>query len=85
MWCLRMWCLIKEKEYSLPYPTIRFDLIWGHKTIVIKHHILKHHIPELPNDDQTGDQRFVRISALEPLPSKPKPEPKSEFYAIPPP
>ena len=20
-------------------------LIWGHKTIIIKHHILKHHIP----------------------------------------
>ena len=25
-----------------------FYLIWGHRTIIIKHHILKHHIPELP-------------------------------------
>ena len=28
---------------------LRFCLIWGHGTIIIKHHILKHHIPELPN------------------------------------
>ena len=26
----------------------RFYLIWGHVTIIIKHHILEHHIPELP-------------------------------------
>ena len=30
---------------------LRFDLIWGHRTINIKHHILKHHIPELPNNN----------------------------------
>ena len=22
--------------------------MWGHITVIIKHHILKHHIPELP-------------------------------------
>ena len=31
------------------YPVLRFCLICGHRTIIIKHHILKHHIPELPN------------------------------------
>ena len=27
-----------------------YYLLWGHRTILIKHHILKHDIPELPND-----------------------------------
>ena len=31
-------------------------LIWGHRTIIIKHHILKHHIPELPSDGRSRDQ-----------------------------
>ena len=31
------------------HPLHIFHLMWGHRTIIIKHHILKHHIPELPN------------------------------------
>ena len=27
---------------------LRFDLTWGHISIMIKHHILKNHILELP-------------------------------------
>ena len=34
----------------LPYPITIVYLIWGNRTIIIKHHILKHHIPELPNN-----------------------------------
>ena len=45
MWCLRMWILIL---IDVPCPTLRCYLIWGHRTMIIKHHILKHHIPELP-------------------------------------
>ena len=32
----------------LPYPIHIFYRPWGHRTIIIKHHILKHHIFELP-------------------------------------
>ena len=32
----------------LPKLTIGFITMDGDKTIIIKHHILKHHIPELP-------------------------------------
>ena len=30
------------QSYTLPYPIIVFYLLWGHRTIIIKHHILKH-------------------------------------------
>ena len=47
-----MWCfedVVFDNTSSLPYPILRYYLIWGHRTIIIKHHILTHHIPELPN------------------------------------
>ena len=37
-----------------PLTELIFYLIWGHRTIIIKHHILKHHIPELPNNSSTN-------------------------------
>ena len=49
MRCLRMWCLITI-YVALSY-TYMF-LLWGQSAIIIinlKHHILKHHILELPN------------------------------------
>ena len=49
MWCLRMWCFIII-GFTLSYTVLIFYLLWGHRTIIIKHHILEHHIPELPNN-----------------------------------
>ena len=46
MWCLRMWCLIIIESIKL---MIGFTTTNGDTTIIIKHHILKHHILELPN------------------------------------
>ena len=34
----------------LLYPILICYLIWGQTTVIIKRHILKHHIPELQND-----------------------------------
>ena len=36
-------------DNHIRFPILRLYLIRGHRTIIIKHHILKHHIPELPN------------------------------------
>ena len=41
-----MWCLIIA-DGTLSYTKI--VLRWDQIAIIIKHHILKHHIPELPN------------------------------------
>ena len=43
------------------YPILRFYLIWRHRTIIIKRHILKHHIPELPNVHFTTTPLRVQI------------------------
>ena len=40
--------VVFDNNRCVPYPLAIDYLPWGHRTILIKHLILKHHIPELP-------------------------------------
>ena len=59
MWCLRMWCWIVIVVDNSCYLILYLDL--SRRTIIIKHHILKHHIPELPNCER---MRAGSLSAM---------------------
>ena len=54
--------VVFDNDKVLPYPTLRVYLIWGHRTVIIKHRILKHHIPELPNLIDISEIRMIIIS-----------------------
>ena len=68
MWCLRMWCLINIYIYIYVLIILSYNnicLIWCRRAIIIKHHILKRHIPELPRYAErtrpTGTWRCIII------------------------